>query len=395
MGHSGCYTNRLSQVLSSQGKLFPNANPFRRRAHDYILPLSEMWESMEGKLTVCRTLDHPSTVMRFRNYNIHLLRIFTFVFLALLSLSVTPTLADGQSLQQDTRINDQLTYTIVIFMCIWKRPLVTQFVLNHFASLNETLLASGISVELFLVGSDTNATKLLADAVGAAYAIHPNNPVGRKHQLGLESLRAHYSTQVNTGKRKHLPHAITIFGSDDVVPARYFFLVRQHFGTRSFHVLGLRDVWFHDLSSRRLAYTPGYRSFESPLAGTVGCGRAFSWPFLDSVHWRLWDVDRDRGLDQSVVRNLFRANIFMPEISIAIIGRDVGVYAVDIKTDAYQNAGANVWAFDSVISAAGNSGRLLPFSEEIADVSFRTAFGKDFSARLNKLRQDMEQADAD
>lgn len=344
---------------------------------------------------------HTATVTPFYSPNASSLTLFTLVIFALFLLP-TAISADHQGLQQHSHGGTQSPFTIVIFMCVWKRPLVTQFVLQHFASLNETLLATGISVELFLVGSDPNATHVLANAVDAAYAIHPNNPVGKKHQLGLQSLRNHYVDQVDTKKRRQLPHAVTIFGSDDVVPARYFSLVREYFrpitephsGTRLFHVLGLRDVWFYDLRSRRLAYTPGYRSFASPLAGTVGCGRAFSWSFLDSVHWQLWDVDRDRGLDQSVVRNLFRANIFMSEISVAIMGRDFEVYAVDIKTDAYQNAGTNVWAFDSVISAVGRSGRLLPFSEEIGDVSLHTAFGEDFVARLNKLRQDMEQADA-
>lgn len=386
-------------MLSSQGKLFSDANSFCRRAHDYLLPLPEMWQSMEGKLKrFFVKLTNPNLAS---SHGFTPFYYFSFSYILYFLLIVSSICATANCSNEVSEL-DSSYFSIVVFMCVWKRPIVTRFVLHHFASLNATLLPLRISLELFIVGSDPVATHELASSVNSAFVIHPNNPVGQKHQLGLQSLREHYVAQVRAQNRQRLPDVVAIFGSDDIVPAEYFSTVRQHFNppvtahqhTIPMHVLGLRDVWFFDLRSGRLAYTPGYRSFSSPLAGTVGCGRAFSWSFLDSVQWKLWDVDRDRGLDQSVVRNLMRSNVFMPEVSVAISGRKIGVYAVDIKTDSFENAGINVWSFETITTTAARSGRLLPFSRELANVSLPTAFGVNFTSKLDALRKEMELAEA-
>lgn len=285
------------------------------------------------------------------------------------------------------------SFTIVVYICVWKRPLLTQFVLNHFKSLSEQLRPSGTLVELFVVGSD-NSTKQLADSVSAPFAIHDNHPVGRKHHLGLLSLRDHYEQQVRSGVRAHVPDAVTVFGSDDVVTAAYFTAVRDALKPRwchavRAHVFALRDVWFHDLRSRRLVYTTGYRSGETPLARSVGCGRSFSWALLAAVRWQLWDVRREHGLDQSAVRNVMRRAAFVSEVSRAVIGRDQQVAAVDIKTDGFAKTGSNLWAFDTIVAAGDGAGRLARFTEEKADTSLGHMFGADFVQRLEQLRRDM------
>lgn len=46
-------------------------------------------------------------------------------------------------------------------------------------------------------------------------------------------------------------------GSDDIVNAEYFRQVRAAMVDRKVHIFGLRDVYFLDLASETLAYTPG------------------------------------------------------------------------------------------------------------------------------------------
>lgn len=382
------HSDRLSEVLSPESKLFPNANALCRRAHDYILSMSKMRASMERKLAVLNRFIFVTSP-----------RLFVYVIVLYISITVC--------LCADARLSDSgahqeelpLPFTFVVFICVWKRYLLTGFVLDHFASIGRQLKPTGISIELFIVGSDVESTKELADRVEAAYVIHANHPVGRKHQQGLLSLRDYYEHQVSSRKSKNLPEAIAIFGSDDVVNANYFIEARRAMapsdGAPAVHAFGLQDVWFYHLHSHRLVYTPGYREFETPLAGTVGCGRAYSWPLLEQIDWHMWDEDINHGLDQSAVRNIMQRATLVSEVSMALLGRPVNVLAIDVKSDGFAKGGTNLWAFDNIVAAGDGKGRLKRFSEEHVNISLVQVFGTDFVHGLEKLHADMLRAESE
>ncbi|PXF47524.1 hypothetical protein BWQ96_02668 [Gracilariopsis chorda] len=283
---------------------------------------------------------------------------------------------------------------IVVFICVWKRPLLTDFVLRHFTSLRHELRQHQIQLDLYLTGSEQSQTSAFASKYNAGFSIFPNSPLGAKHDKGIQSLRDYYRNKsLETGDP--LPDAVSIFGSDDVVNAAFFLRVRHLMQqTPRMHVVGLRDIYFQNLKTKRLVYTKGYKSFQVPISGTLGCGRVYSWPILDDLDWHLWDTDRERGLDQSAVRNVMNRIPLIYDISEAIPGLQHGIVAVDLKSDSY-SAGTNIWKFEEVIQAVGKSGRLHDFEDKDASVVFSDAFGDQFLGSLEKLRTQMEHFQTD
>lgn len=287
-------------------------------------------------------------------------------------------------------------FSMVVYLCVWQRPLLTEFVLSHFDGLKKPLMEEGIELELFITGSNNTTTHTLSTKFSAAYAVHPNSPLGAKHDKGIQSMRKHFEREVDEARRSHLPDAVSIFGSDDIVNMQFFVKARDLMSISSaprFHVIGLRDLYFQDLKSKQLVYTRGYRSFETPMSGTVGCGRAFSWTLLGVLEWHLWDVDRERGLDQSAIRNVMKRVPLIGEVSSAIFGREYGIVAMDIKSDAYAT-GTNIWKFEEVVEAVGRNGRFYDFVKEDRDDIMAKAFGAYVTSKLDTLRITMVQSDS-
>ena len=295
-----------------------------------------------------------------------------------------------QSFTACTSVEANQPFTIVVFVCIWKRPLLTDFVLEHYVHLQQDLHADGIYLDLFLVGSENQTTIATATKFSAGYTVLPNNPLGAKHDNGLRAVRDHYEDQVKHGRRGAHPDAITVFGSDDIINKAFFLKVRDRMSHESpqDHVIGLRDIFFEDLPSKQLMHTRGYREFKTPISGTLGCGRVYSWHVLELLNWHLWDMDREHGLDQSAVRNTMRMVPLIGEVSTALHGRDEGVFAVDVKTDGY-TTGTNIWRFHEVVSAAGQNGRLHEFEEVDSDATLTLGFGAELLDKMDKLRSDM------
>ena len=281
-------------------------------------------------------------------------------------------------------------FGVVVYICVWQRPQLTNFVLSHFHSLRSPLRERNIDLQLFIAGSE-NSTIATASRFDAGHIIVPNSPLGAKHEKGLQAIREHFKKQMQAGTRSFLPHAVTVFGSDDVVNEQFFILMKKlmfdHWN--ACHVLGLRDLYFMDLKTKRLVYTRGYRSFQTPLAGTLGCGRVYSWKLLETLNWRLWDPDRERGLDQSATRNVLRRLSMVGEISRALVGKEEGVAAIDIKTDSFTR-GRNIWGFDQVVKAVGKNGRFHEFEDGDFDLTIGRAFGTSMLKGIEELRTAMD-----
>lgn len=285
--------------------------------------------------------------------------------------------------------SEDRSFGVVVYICVWKRPLLTDFVLSHFASLKEPLKSENIDLDIFIAGSE-NSTIATASKFQAAYTIVPNNPLGAKHEKGLQAIRRQLLNEVTLGTRARLPDAVTIFGSDDIVNKKFFTVMKRMMRDveNPVHILGLRDLYFMDLRTKRLMYTKGYRSFKTQLSGTLGCGRVYSWKLLDTLGWKLWDTDRERGLDQSATRNVLRKIAMIGEISHAIIGKEEGVSAIDIKTDSFAK-GRNIWGFEQVLKAVGANGRFYDFVEEDLGHVLRDSFEEGTEERVGQLRAKM------
>lgn len=357
-------------MRTSESLLLSNADQIRRRAVDHLLSLRVLRPPMDRKLV------SPRAGMRQGRHA-------TWLFGFCIILATTVQVGFGQ------RVQHLAPFNLVLFMCIWERPLLTNFVLSHYEELREQLVSEKIFLDMFIVGSD-NSTDYVAQKFQAAYAVHPNSPLGMKHDKGLRSLRDHYNAATERGDRLDNPDAVVIVGSDDVINIKFFLQVRDlmHKSVPRQHIVGLRDIFFHDLKSRQLVYTRGYRSFNTPISGTLGCGRVFSWAILDAMDWHLWDVDRERGLDQSAIRNVMIRVPFVGDLSKAVAGREAGIVAVDIKSDGFP-AGSNIWRFDQVVAAVGKNGRMHDFEDYDTDSTLKRAFGPHFVMKLEALRTSM------
>ena len=271
-------------------------------------------------------------------------------------------------------------FTVVVYTCLWQRPVLSDFVFGHYAGQRERLLREhNVALELYVVGSEGNHSASLAKKHSAGYVEHMNNPLGAKHNYGLSALK------------EKIPHldAVVVVGSDDVLNDRFFIRVRKLMTdpANKIHLVGLRDLFFYDIASERLAYTRGYRVVKTDVAAAIGLGRTFSRSVLDAMNWTLWDPERNRGLDQSAVRRLMRNIIGIDEVSIALVGREEGIFAMDIKTkDA---GGTNIWGFDAVIEAVGKNGRFYDFEEFDSKAELDRAFGADFVTKIGKLKDQM------
>ncbi len=172
-----------------------------------------------------------------------------------------------------------------------------------------------------------------------------------------------------------------------------FFAVVKKMMTRRvdrMHIVGLRDIFFFDLDSLRLMYTAGYREFMTPVSGTVGCGRVFSWAMLNTLNWVLWDWERNRSLDQSSVSRILKLVPQVGEVSMAIPGIEYGIVAVDVKTDAFEQ-GTNIWRFEEIVKAVGKNGPLHEFQEQRAQSVLDNAFGEGFfQDHVLQLRANMK-----
>lgn len=270
----------------------------------------------------------------------------------------------------------QKTFKIVIYTCLWQRPLLTEFVLDHYVSLKPMLFQThDIHLDVFTVGSEGEKSAAIAAKFNASYVEHQNQPLGAKHNFGLSVLR------------KKIPDvdAVVIIGSDDILNHQYFVTVKDLMTRKSqpMHMVGLKDLFFYDLGTKELVYTRGYRSVTTEVAATIGLGRALSKNLLDCIDWFLWDPERNHGLDQSTVRRLLRNVIGVDYVSTAVLGKENGIVAIDIKTDSV--GGTNIWAFDKVLKAVGKGGRLYEFEHFQSDGALSEFLGKAFVRKVNLL----------
>jgi hypothetical protein len=367
-------------MRAPQGLLFPDANTKRGRTDVHILSLRGLRAPVEGKLKARLA---PRYILPTSTSSI-IIYSFVLYLHVMAILCITAEASSGDAAAQP--------FHMVVFTCIYGRPLLTDFVLGHYASLRGSLaLNHAITLDIFIVGSDAVATAAHAEQVGAGYAVYPNSPLGAKHNAGLAALRDFHTS--NSATR---PEVVLVIGSDDVLNAAFFVAARDAMASQdASDVLGLRDLYLYELATGRLVYTRGYRneSGRKGLGMTVGCGRVFSWALLDRMNWTLWEGARERSLDQSTVA-------LVSAIGARILPLDggsgdgsfagPGPAAIDVKTGGLAG-GCNIWTFDAIVGATGSQGPLHAFQDVDATTTFAVlSGGRELGVRLEELRSQMQ-----
>lgn len=176
---------------------------------------------------------------------------------------------------------------------------------------------SHVRFVLIAVGSEGDASRARATEAGWDYVEAPNEPLGAKHNAGMELF-----------KRRDVAGVITI-GSDDLFNDAYMRILATHaqMGVDAFR---MRGIHFYDTTTGRLIYAPTFIS---------GAGRYFSAKTLATRSWRPWPDNRKTKLDGTLdkLERLGRTRWVHGDRDFAMI---------DIKTST------NMWSFEKSIDLA-------------------------------------------
>jgi hypothetical protein len=207
---------------------------------------------------------------------------------------------------------------IGLLIPVWQRHELARIVLAHYAKLK----VNGAEIVSVVVGSEGDASRALADEVGALYVEAPNEPLSDKHNAGVHAMKGlHVDCFVNCG-------------SDDLINAAYFEAV-SHLIAEDCDYLALRGLWYYDAATKRLVYQ--HRGF--PGAGTM-----LSAHILGLVDWNPWPSGLDRYLDGGLInrcRQHSKVQAWVGDL------RETDVRIVDVKTEV------SMWDFDTITARAG------------------------------------------
>jgi len=153
----------------------------------------------------------------------------------------------------------------------------------------------------------------------------PNAPLGRKFNAAM------------TAARRIRADVVCITGSDDIMCERVARALEVHIRDATPYV-GLRDLYFHETWTGRTGYWPGYHQ-QHRIGEPAGCHRLIRREVLEALDWHLWEDARDRGMDHSSFRNLFRVHAEPVLVTV----RDLGGCAVDLKS------ATNIWTYDHIM----------------------------------------------
>ncbi len=223
----------------------------------------------------------------------------------------------------------QAPVKITVLTCVWKRPRLTRFVMSHYASMRDQLKGV-VEIDLLAVGSEGESSRQLAEPFGFAYIEFPNRPLGAKWNAGLRAIQ------------RTETEAVVIAGSDDLVNAEYFQLVGR--GTKAgLSFIGLVDMYFLDLKTRRLVLWKGYHSDRA--GDPIGLGRCLGRHVLDEANWQLWENHVESSLDANMAKVIGPLLTRSHQCALLHTESDSAI-GIDIKSDT------NMWSFDEMTRVA-------------------------------------------
>lgn len=153
--------------------------------------------------------------------------------------------------------------------------------------------------------------KDIFEQYGVETYLFPNNPVGKKHNFGLDKLK---------GRCSHVFH----IGSDDIVDNNY--VVNLLKGSDKDITWG-QGLVFYSVKFKTARY------WEEPFRTIAGPGKLISAKLLNKANWHIWDDDIDKGLDNSAFQTL---SPFI-ESKYVFITKPTKSLFVDIKSEVNIN----------------------------------------------------------
>ncbi len=226
------------------------------------------------------------------------------------TININSTNHDASRLKQNkTRIG--------ILTCMWQRPELTEVVLTHYNDLKEQVRGEAELV-MYAVGSEGDTSRIIAERNGFNYVEWPNQPLGAKWNAGLRAMR------------DEAIDAVLIVGSDDLINAPLIELYVQELA-RGKKFLGILDMYFFDIITRRLMHWKGYTNERK--GEVIGLGRCIHRDILEATNWTIWEDWRKSSLDYSML--LVLADVLKPVYDQGqasfFYSQDHGIAALDVK----------------------------------------------------------------
>lgn len=199
---------------------------------------------------------------------------------------------------------------LLVFVAVWKRPDITELC---FMGIDRIKKHPMYNIQALAVISEKEMIPL-CNKYKINWVMTENNPLGRKKNYGLKQ-----------ASNIDFDYMLEI-GSDDIITDDLLDQYLEYYD--KYEAFGVQDICYVESVNLEC------RRFNSHLS-TYGAGRVISRKVLESVEWRLWNDDINRGLDNDSIRKMKSANVNyfkVPPMDVP------GV--IDIKSDE------NIWKFN-------------------------------------------------
>ena len=199
-----------------------------------------------------------------------------------------------------------------ILTALWGRPKLTVLFLKRLQA-----LSAKFGITCVAVGSEGKPLEDRCREYGVEYIDHPNKPLGRKWNYGLQVFK-------NFPEVTH----VMILGSDDFVSDDFVEYIIGFMTKHETDFFGCVDVYMFGANPKRRGFGQFYYFTYSGYL--VGPGRCYSRKAIDLLDWQIWGDMRNFGLDGSAVK---RIKTVYPQIQkYSFKMQREGLFMVDIKT---------------------------------------------------------------
>lgn len=172
----------------------------------------------------------------------------------------------------------RLRNKILIVTAVWQRHDLTKIVLSYYGKLAEKCNGKLL---LLAAGSEGEASRDLCNSNGWDYIESTNDPVSMK-----------WASVVKAARKFDFDFLI-IVGSDDLLSLSLIRYYDKTYSGNADYMLGLGDLYFYMMTSKKSYHFHGYASLQ-----TIGAGRCISRNILNAISFRPWGESQlNRGLD--------------------------------------------------------------------------------------------------
>lgn len=220
---------------------------------------------------------------------------------------------------------------VAIVTCLWQRPEITDVVQDYYANYFD---------DCTLIAAKTEGDPQPVNTAWH-YCYAENKPLAQKFNAAF--LEA----------RKHSPDIVVLIGSDDLISYSLIEYYKRVYSPNDTYLLGLKDLFYHDIRTRRTIHWHGLPSRYKSMP--IGCGRVFSRNILDRMGWMPLGpkAKANMGMDTNSTDYMKALSIRFKSVTM----KEAGAVCVDLKS------GVSMHSFDKIMNKPTGYGKseLVPY----------------------------------